>query len=85
VVESEAGYHIIKCLNTFNREETDANKVKIVEQRRKEVFGQEYDAFVSELVRNLNQDLWEEISLLRDNDVNTSDFFDIYEKNFAEE
>ena len=30
VVETEDGFHIIKCISTFNREETDANKVKIV-------------------------------------------------------
>lgn len=85
IIESEAGYHIIKCLNTFNREETDANKLEIVEQRRKEVFGREYDVFVSGLVRDLNQNLWEDIGLLHDSEVDTADFFEIYEKNFTEE
>lgn len=84
VVESEAGYHIIKCLNTFNREETDANKLEIVEERRKEVFGQEYDAFVETLARKLNQKVWDEISLIHDSNVGTSDFFDVYEKYFGE-
>lgn len=84
VVETETGYHIIKCLNTFNREETDANKLKIVEQRRKEAFGQEYDAFVETLVRGLNQKLWEEISLLHDSAVTTSSFFEVYAKYFPE-
>ena len=39
IVETKYGYHIIKCMNTFNRAETDANKIKIVEERKKEVFG----------------------------------------------
>lgn len=82
VVESEIGYHIIKCVSTFNREETDANKLKIVEQRKKEVFGQEYDKFVGTLVRNLNQELWEEITLIHDSGVTTSDFFEVYDKYF---
>lgn len=82
VVESEAGYHIIKCINTFNREETDANKLKIVEQRRKEVFGQEYDEFVSSLTRNLNEDLWSQVSLIHDSQVTTANFFDVYIKYF---
>lgn len=85
VVESESGYHIIKCLNTFDREETDANKVKIVEQRRKEAFGQEYDAFVATLAKNLNQSLWDEIELIHDEEVTTDNFFAVYEKYFAEE
>jgi foldase protein PrsA len=84
VVESESGYHIIKCLSTFDREETDANKLKILEQRRREAFGQEYDAFVSTLAKNLNQQLWEEIELIHDENVTTDNFFAVYEKYFLE-
>ena len=82
VVESEIGYHIIKCINTFNREETDANKLEIVEQRKKDVFGQEYDKFVATLVRNLNQELWDEITFLHNSEVTTADFYEIYGKYF---
>lgn len=82
IVETQYGYHIIKCINTFNREETDANKVKIVEQRRKEVFSQEYDAFADSLTRNLNTELWESVSLIHDKAVVTTQFFEIYDKWF---
>lgn len=85
VVESEVGYHIIKCNSTFNREETDANKLEIVEERRREVFGQEYDAFVGTLVRNLNQKLWDEITLIRNEQVKTLNFYDVFEKYFPRE
>lgn len=85
VVETEIGYHIIKCLNTFNREETDANKLKIVEKRRNEAFGQEYDRFVETLVRNLNQKLWDEITLIHDSEVANAGFFEVYAKYFPEE
>lgn len=84
IVESASGYHIIKCLSTFDREETDANKLEIVEQRRKEVFGQEYDRFVETLVRNLNTKLWDEITLLHDSNIKTADFFDVCSKYFPE-
>ncbi len=83
VIETEAGYHILKCISTFNREETDANKIKIVEKRRKEVFGQEYDVFVSTLARTLNESLWERVTLIRDDEVKTKDFFDIYNQYFS--
>lgn len=83
IIESEYGFHILKCISTFNREETDANKVKIVEKRREEVFGQEYDAFVESLTRTLNEELWKRVSLIENEEVRTSDFFDIYNKYFS--
>ena len=84
VVETEAGYHIIKCISTFDREQTDLNKLTIVEERRREVFGQEYDAFVETLVRQLNQELWENLKLLHDEAVTTTGFFDTYAKYFPD-
>lgn len=84
VIETEAGYHIIKCVTTFDRAETDANKLVIVEERRREVFGNEYDAFVEPLACQLNTKLWDEITLLRDEDVTTKSFFEVYEKYFSD-
>lgn len=83
IVETEFGYHIIKCISTFNREETDANKIKIVEERKKEVFGQEYDAFVSTLTRNLNESLWDSVTFVHNEEIKTADFFDVYSQYFG--
>ena len=83
VVETEFGYHVIKCLNTFDRDETDANKIKIVDQRRAEAFGQEYDAYVETLTRNLNEDLWDSVGFIHDENVKTMDFFDVYTEYFG--
>ena len=84
VVETDTGYHIIKCISTFDREQTDLNKLQIVEERRREVFGQEYDAFVEQLIRQLNTELWGEITLLHNEEVDTADFFEVYQKYFPE-
>lgn len=78
VIETETGYHIIKCISTFDREQTELNKLEIVEERRREVFGEEYDAFADTLVRQLNKKLWAEIALIHDERVSTMDFFEIY-------
>lgn len=82
IVESRNGYHIIKCMNTFNREETDNNKLKIIEQRKKEVFGLEYDAFVKGLTRKLNTEVWEQMEFIHHPEVDTTDFFDVFNKYF---
>lgn len=83
IVEGEDGYYIIKCINTFDREETDANKLKIMEERREEAFYQEYENFVASLTRDLNEKLWEDVEFLHDEQVTTSSFFSIYDKYFA--
>lgn len=83
IVETSYGYHIIKCLNTFNREETDANKAKIVEKRKEEVFGQEYETFVTSLTRDLNEKLWESVGFIHDEEVRTTGFFEIYDQYIA--
>lgn len=84
IVETDSGYEIIKCISTFNREETDANKVKIVEKRKNEAFGAEYDAFVATLARSLNEKLWEQIGLIDDTNVKTDNFFAVYHEFFGE-
>ena len=83
IVETPDGYYIIKCVNTFDREETDANKLKIMEKRKEEAFYIEYEGFVASLTRDLNDKLWEEVTFLHDEEVTTSSFFQIYDKYFA--
>lgn len=82
IVETADGYYLIRCMSTFNRAETDANKIKIVEKRREEVFGQEYEAFVVTLTRNLNEELWKGVTFTGTENITTSDFFEIFGEYF---
>ena len=83
ILEGEDGYYIIKCINTFDREETDANKLKIMEERKEEAFYQEYEMFVASLTRDLNDKLWEDVTFLHDEQLTTHSFFSIYDKYFS--
>ncbi len=82
IVEDEDGYHILKCINTFDREETDRNKVLIMEKKKKQVFGEEYDTFLAGLTYKLNDKLWAEIPSTHDEAITTSEFFNIIENNY---
>ncbi len=82
IIDTEEGYVILKCITTFNKEETEANKVKIVAQRKKEVFGAQYDTFVSTLTKELNQKLWDSITLVEDEKVTTCSLIDVFNKYF---
>lgn len=83
IVETGEGYYILKCVSTLNREETDLNKVKIVEERKREMFGREYDSFVETLTRHMNETVWQEITLLHDEEITTSDFFEVFEEYYT--
>ena len=83
IVETEDGYYIIKCISTFDREETDRNKVKLIEQRRKEEFNRQYTDFVSGLARDMNDKLWDSVGFIENENVKTSTFFEIYNKFFG--
>lgn len=82
VVETSYGYHVIKCISTFDREETDRNKVKIVEERRKEVFNEEYTQFINGLTRNLNEELWTTVGFIDEEGITTSSFFEVFQNYF---
>ena len=84
IIETGDGYEIIKCVTTFNRQETEANKVKIVEERKKEAFGQQYDDFADNLTRELNTELWKKVTLPHDDQITTSSFFEVYNKYFPQ-
>ncbi len=80
IVETSDGYVLIKCISTFNREETEYNKIRIVAQRKREVFGQQYDAFVETLTKELNEELWNSIEVTSNEEVTTSDLWNVYEE-----
>lgn len=82
IVETEYGYHIIKCISTFNKEVTDENKIKIVDKRRNEAFSAEYDSYVKNLTKNLNNELWDQIAFIKNSEVRTSDFFEVFDNNW---
>ena len=77
VIETEFGYHIIKCISEFDMETTQLNKVKILKERKEEVFNSTYNAFVEELTKNLNKPLYDKITLIHDPEVKTKTFFDV--------
>jgi len=79
VVESEYGYVVLKCMSTFNREETEENKKKIVDRRKREAFSAEYEAFVQTLTKALNEEAWAEVGFVHGQNIHTHDFFDVYE------
>ena len=82
IIEAEDGFYILKCVTTFNREETDANKIKIVAARKREVFAEEYDSFAASLAKELNEPLWKSITVPLERQDTENAFFAIYASTF---
>ena len=83
IVETEYGYHLIYCVTTFNPDETDANKLKIVEKRKQEAFDEVYNNYVRTLTSNLNKPLYDSIHYDSGGVVETTGFFEVYDKYFT--
>lgn len=83
IVQTEYGYHILKCVSSFDRDETDANKAGILKQIQQEEFNNIYNEYVKTLTTNLNAPLWESVEYKKGANVNTTDFFDVYDRYFA--
>ncbi len=75
IVETEYGYHIIKCVSTFDIEQTQANKVAILKERKDKVFEETYNGYLPGLKKNLNKSLYESIEVISDEGLRTSDMF----------
>lgn len=79
-IETSKGYYILRCMSAFDQKQTDANKEKIVTQRKTEAFNEVYNGFVNGLTKNINEELWNDIHMIRDDAVKTDSFFQIYEE-----
>lgn len=83
IITTEYGYHLIKCITNFDEEQTDLNKLVIVDTRKQQAFTEAYDNYISELTSNLNKELWDSIRYERREGVATTTFFEIYDNYFS--
>lgn len=79
VVRTSHGFHIIKCISTLDREQTDLNKIKLLVSRKQEVFGDTYNQFASELKKQENAEWIHNLVLPDASVVDTAELFEIYE------
>ncbi len=82
IIEGEQAYYIFYCVTPLDREETDNAKIELAEERRKDAFNQVYEFFIADKDCYLNEEVWNEIVFIGNETINTSNFFDIYERYF---
>ena len=83
-ITTDEGYYFIKCVNKFNQELTDNNKITIVQKREKAAFNDEYDALVESVTSTLNTKVWDALELRTDGTITTNSFFAVFDRYFPE-
>lgn len=84
VIETESGYHIIKCISDYDAAKTAQNKLELLKKRRQEAFDSEYAVFTKGLVSEFNEAAWKKVEFDRLSGINNKNFYEIYEKYWQE-
>ncbi|MCR5488073.1 MAG: peptidylprolyl isomerase [Lachnospiraceae bacterium] len=85
VIETEDGFFLLKCISTLDREETDANKIRILEDKKNEAFAGDYDEFRKTVYSGLNEAMWDRLEARPHAISAEEDFFDVYMRLFPKE
>ena len=83
IVETEYGYHILKCITAYDPEETDRNREILIKEKKQEAFNKMYDDYLLNINSNLNGDLWDTIAYRKTDSISTTSFFDVYDTYFV--
>ena len=84
VIETDEGFYLIKCIDNYDQEATEANKVTMLEERCDEAFSSVYESFISQTSSQFNDSLWEEVSFSNWTGSFPENFLDIYEEYFGD-
>lgn len=78
VVQDGNDYYLIYCIDNYLKDETTANKEEMIEQQKDAVFKKAYDAFLKDVDYDFNTSEWEDIVPEDVEDMDSSNFLEIY-------
>lgn len=82
VFAEDGGYYILKCLNTYMEEESEANKIQVAQRQKTERFQQIYEELMKDTLSEFQEKLWDSVVFSDYEGIETSSFFEIYQKYF---
>ena len=82
VFAADGGYYILKCLDTYMEAESDANKIHVAQQQKTARFQEIYADLMKDTVSEYQEKLWDGIRFADYDEVDTSTFFETYQKYF---
>ncbi len=75
MITASDGYYIFECVNKYDEELSEANKATIISNRQKAAMNAVIDSINSENYSDLNEKLWDKITIDKDSDISTNTFF----------
>lgn len=82
VIEAEDGFYLIQCVSDYEPDATRERKAEIYKERKNWAFQQIYSQFQSEHKVVIPDEEWSAITFEGGEDVNTADFFLLYQEEF---
>lgn len=83
LVETPYGFHIVKCILDFEEQKTALNKKQLLEKKQNAEFEKIYEEYTKKQHVEVNTDKWEKITLEEMEQLETGNFFEIYEEYFS--
>lgn len=84
IFAEDGGYYILKCLNTYMEEESEANKLQVAQKQKTERFQNIYTDLMKDTLSEFQEKLWDKVCFSDYEEVKTSSFFEIYKRYFEE-
>lgn len=84
VIETTDGYYILKCVNNFDRDATEANKITMVEKRRDQKFTEAYETLMANTPSEFNRQKWNKVHFAAYSGDPAPNFMTIYTKYFGD-
>lgn len=83
IIQSENGYHIIKCINDYDKELSEQNKKKILQTNRYNEWKDDVNTFLEKNPLSINERVWNDCTFYYNENISNQNFFTIYEKYFS--
>ena len=83
VVEQDDGFYLIQCVSDYDMDATRERKAQIYKERKNWAFQQIYGQFQAEHKVTIPDEMWAEVTFESGENVETSDFFLLYQKEFG--
>lgn len=85
LLEASDGYYIFYCVSAADPVAIEANKRRIIEARQAEAFESIYNAYEEQRRYYLNEQLWGELVIEDGENINTCNFFDVFNSYYITE